>query len=181
MRRSCGLIGTLVMALLSLSPALKAGGEDEEVGFRFQYAAKFTCGFVSLTAVDRVIQGQCATAVAIHNPLTKDVTLWKKIALVFPPVLRRKTKIRIKRGTRKIGGSERLAAANGGRRRLERVRSGACGGVVDRLAEREGLASEPEPLGSQRPTPRMPLFPGRLRYARRATAETEGRSVRRTA
>jgi hypothetical protein len=85
MRKSCGLIGTLVIALLSLSPALKAGGEDEEVGFRFQYAAKFTCGFVPLTAVDRVIQGQYATAVAIHNPQTKDVTLRKKIALVFPP------------------------------------------------------------------------------------------------
>jgi hypothetical protein len=47
MRRSCGLISTLVIlvALSSLSPAVKAGN-DEELRFRFQYAAKFTRGFV---------------------------------------------------------------------------------------------------------------------------------------
>jgi hypothetical protein len=73
-----------VIALFSLSPVLKAG-DDEEQRFRFQYAAKFTCGFVPSTAVDRVIQGQYATAVAIHNPQRKDMTLRKKIALVFPP------------------------------------------------------------------------------------------------
>ena len=54
MRRSCGLIGTLVIALSSLSPAVRAG-DDEKVGFRFQYAAKFTCGLVP--PGERNIQG----------------------------------------------------------------------------------------------------------------------------
>ncbi len=86
MRRSCGLISTLVIlvVLLSLSPAVRAG-DDEELRFRFQYAAKFSCGSVPLGAIAPVIQGHYATAVAIHNPQRKAVTLRKKIALVFPP------------------------------------------------------------------------------------------------
>jgi hypothetical protein len=78
-------MGTLVIALLSLSPALKAGGDDEEPGFRFQYAAKFSCGSVPAGVRAPVVQGQYATAVAIHNPQKKDITLRKKVALVFPP------------------------------------------------------------------------------------------------
>jgi hypothetical protein len=84
MRRTGGLIGTLVIVLLSLSPAVKAN-DDDDVGFRFQYAAKFSCGSVPVGMTAPVIQGQYATAVAIHNPHRKDVTLRKKIALVFPP------------------------------------------------------------------------------------------------
>jgi hypothetical protein len=84
MRKSGGLISTFVIALLSLSPAVKAH-DDEEPGFRFQYAAKFSCGSVPVGVSAPVVQGQYATAVAIHNPQRKDLTLQKKIALVVPP------------------------------------------------------------------------------------------------
>jgi hypothetical protein len=84
MRKSCGLISTLVITLLSLSPAVKAN-DDDEPGFRFQYAAKFSCGSVAAGVLAPVMPGQYTTAVAIHNPQAKDVTLRKKVALVFPP------------------------------------------------------------------------------------------------
>ena len=53
--------------------------------YRFQYAAKFVCGFDPSGAILRVIPGQWATSVLIHNPQHKKVKIRKKVALTFPP------------------------------------------------------------------------------------------------
>jgi hypothetical protein len=85
MRTSFRLMSTLVVLIVLFSLSSVATAGDKENPFRFQYAAKFTCGAVPPGDTDRVIPGQYATAVAVHNPQSRDVTLRKKIALVFPP------------------------------------------------------------------------------------------------
>ena len=49
-----------------------------------QYAAQFTCG-ANPQATPRVLPGQYATSVNIHNPEESPVVFRKRIALTFPP------------------------------------------------------------------------------------------------
>lgn len=50
----------------------------------YQYAAQFTCG-TNPQATARVLPGQYATSVNIHNPKDSNTQFRKKIALTFPP------------------------------------------------------------------------------------------------
>ena len=78
MRKLC--IGSLAAAALLFS----FGGIAQAASFKFQYAAKFVCGFDPPPAFLRVAPGQYATSVLIHNPQRKSVTIRKKVALTFP-------------------------------------------------------------------------------------------------
>lgn len=51
---------------------------------RLQYAAKFICGVDPPGSVFRILPGQYATAISIHNPDSRPVALSKRIALTFP-------------------------------------------------------------------------------------------------
>ena len=73
-------VGTLAAVAL-----LFIGGMGEAAKFRYQYAAKFVCGFDPPGAFVRVAPGQYATTVAVHNPQGDSVTIRKKVALTFPP------------------------------------------------------------------------------------------------
>ncbi len=53
---------------------------------QFSYAAAFTCGLSPQTAFVRVVPGQYATAVQIHNPSLSEVTLRRRLSLTFPNV-----------------------------------------------------------------------------------------------
>ncbi len=69
-----------LIAVAILTPASAAAER-----FKFQYAAKFVCGFDPPGAFVRVTPGQYATSVLIHNPQRKAVKIRKKVALTFPP------------------------------------------------------------------------------------------------
>ncbi len=60
----------------------------QELKFKFQYAAKFVCG-TNPAARPRVLPGDYATAINIHNPNNRSVVLRKKVALTFPPAAQR--------------------------------------------------------------------------------------------
>jgi len=80
-KRNSFIISVFAMfiACQFLSPAA-AMGQDVV----FQYAAKFVCGENS-AGIDRILPGQYATAINIHNPFIIPVTFNKRIALTFPP------------------------------------------------------------------------------------------------
>ena len=66
-------------------PVSQAGAQQEEIRARFEYVAQFTCGVDPPPAVFRVVPGLYATAVNIHNPNSRSVTLRKNVSLTFPP------------------------------------------------------------------------------------------------
>ena len=51
---------------------------------RFQYAAKFVCGFNGVDRL-RVAPGLYTTAINIFNPSNRTISFRKKIALTYPP------------------------------------------------------------------------------------------------
>lgn len=71
-------LGMFVVPVMLL--AASAAADD----LRFQYAAKFVCG-LNPTPVVRILPGQYATAVNIHNPGYEPVVLRERVALTFPP------------------------------------------------------------------------------------------------
>ena len=72
-----------VAVLVPVTPAAENSEKSQKA--RFQYAAKFVCGYDPPPAFVRVSPGQYATSVAIHNPQNKRVWIRKKVALTFPP------------------------------------------------------------------------------------------------
>ena len=77
---SFGVLAVIPGAFLAFSDA--AGAQTR---FKFQYSAKFVCG-TNLTESLRILPGDYATAVNIHNPDgSRTARLRKKIALTFPP------------------------------------------------------------------------------------------------
>lgn len=85
-KRSSLLISSFVSFVVVLPLLLPAmANADGKTNFRFQYAAKFVCGWDPPGVVERVIPGQYATAVAIHNPNRRSVTFRKKLTVTFPP------------------------------------------------------------------------------------------------
>ena len=51
---------------------------------RFSYAAQFTCGLDPAGKFARIVPGQYATAVNVHNPSGRDVVVRQRLALTFP-------------------------------------------------------------------------------------------------
>ena len=82
-RHSFGLSLVIWVAVLSFSLPL---ADEPGSGFRprFQYSAEVVCGFNPPGSVLRIVPGQYATTVNIHNPNNR-VELRMKLALVFPP------------------------------------------------------------------------------------------------
>ncbi len=78
-----GLVGS--SALLSTLDRAHATDPGISRNSRFLYVAMFSCGFDPPGAFQRLIPGQYATSIAIHNPSRKPVTLRKTVALSFPP------------------------------------------------------------------------------------------------
>ena len=75
-----------VAVLVPVTPAAENSEKSQKSGkARFQYAAKFVCGFDPPPAFVRVSPGQYATSVLIHNPQRDRVWIRKKLALTFPP------------------------------------------------------------------------------------------------
>jgi hypothetical protein len=62
--------GVVAAVLATLIPGLASAQT-----MRFQYAAKFVCGFDPPPAFVRVAPGQYATSVAVHNPQRTPVLL----------------------------------------------------------------------------------------------------------
>lgn len=75
-----GVVGVLVGASALLSTLDFAHATP-----RFFYVAMFSCGFDPPGAFQRLIPGQYATSIAIHNPSSSQITFRKKVALSFPP------------------------------------------------------------------------------------------------
>jgi len=76
-------VAVIVVAVLALV-STAAQAKDEDRRFKFQYAAKIVCGCDPQPAIPRIIPGQYATSVNIHNPSGREATLRKKLALTFP-------------------------------------------------------------------------------------------------
>ena len=74
--------GVLLLPLAVLT-AIPSWSQDAR--FRFSYAAKFVCGLDPAGTDVRVIPGQYATSVAVHNPSRTDTTIRKRVSLTFPP------------------------------------------------------------------------------------------------
>ena len=77
-----GVVAVIGIGLVLLPVSVTA----DEAKFKFRYAAKFVCG-PNPGATERVLPGDYATAVNIHNPNNKSIVLRKKIALTFPPAV----------------------------------------------------------------------------------------------
>ena len=75
-----GVVAVIGIGLVLLPVSVTA----HEAKFKFRYAAKFVCG-LNPGAIQRILPGDYATAVNIHNPSNKSVVLRKTIALTFPP------------------------------------------------------------------------------------------------
>ena len=56
----------VIVAIIAAAILTPVSADDQQ--FRFQYAAKFVCGFDPPDAFVRVAPGQYATTVLIHNP-----------------------------------------------------------------------------------------------------------------
>ena len=76
----CILIGALFLAAAP-TPDEKENGRN---GVKFTYAAQVTCGFDPPSGILRIMPGQYATAVHVHNPTAESVTFRKRLALTFP-------------------------------------------------------------------------------------------------
>ena len=80
-----------ILAILSISiflftisvSAQESNDQQSDRSF-YQYAAQFTCG-ANPQAIARVLPGQYATSVNIHNPHGSNIELRKRVALTFPP------------------------------------------------------------------------------------------------
>ena len=72
----------LACALVAL-PLVAANATDREPN-RFSYTAPFVCGFDPDPAFQRILPGQYATTIMVHNPNRGPVTFQKRIALTFP-------------------------------------------------------------------------------------------------
>ncbi len=81
--RKTALVG--VVGGLAGASALLSTLDHAHAGTRFLYVAMFSCGFDPPVAFQRIIPGQYATSIAIHNPSNNQITLRKKVALSFPP------------------------------------------------------------------------------------------------
>ncbi len=66
---------------------------DEEISHKYEYAAKFVCGFQTDKWDMRLARGNYATAINIHNPNKDTVKFRKKLALTFPAKEQRPGKI----------------------------------------------------------------------------------------
>ncbi len=75
-------VAVIVVAVLALVSTTAQADEDRR--FKFQYAAKIVCVCDPQPAIPRIIPGQYATSVNIHNPSDREATLRKKLALTFP-------------------------------------------------------------------------------------------------
>ena len=75
---------TFLPLILTLMVGLPMAGDHFNA--KFQYAAKFVCGFNPQTT-ERILPGLYATAINIHNPSHKPVVFSKKVALTFPPAV----------------------------------------------------------------------------------------------
>ncbi len=75
-----GVVAVIGIGLVLLPVSVTA----DEANFDFQYAAKFVCG-TNPSAPERILPGDYATAVNIHNPNNESVLLRKTIALTVPP------------------------------------------------------------------------------------------------
>ncbi len=73
------------VAMIAVAILVPVSAADQD--FKFQYAAKFVCGFDPPPAFVRVSPGQYATSVLIHNPQKRPVWIRKKVALTFPPAV----------------------------------------------------------------------------------------------
>ena len=83
-KRSLLLVSSVVTVIATLFLTLGyVRGESSTDSFKFQYAAKFVCGKNPAKRV-RVLPGQYATAVNIHNPNSRAVRIRTKLALTFP-------------------------------------------------------------------------------------------------
>ena len=76
----CILIGVLFLAAASASDE----EENRSDKVRFSYAAQVTCGLDPPTGILRIMPGQYATVIHIHNPTMDPVTFRKRLALTFP-------------------------------------------------------------------------------------------------
>lgn len=77
----------LFTAAVSAQESDTTQGDDSSLpipGKTIQYAAQFTCG-ANPQATARVLPGQYATSVNIHNSKESPVVFRKRIALTFPP------------------------------------------------------------------------------------------------
>lgn len=59
----------------------------------FEYAAKFICGLQKDPDDSRLMPGRYGTEINVHNPGTRKVTFFKKLALTFPPGEQRPGKV----------------------------------------------------------------------------------------
>ena len=77
-----GVVAVIGIGLVLLPVSVTA----DEATFKFRYAAKFVCG-PNPGATERVLPGDYATAINVHNPNNKSVVIRKNIALTFPPAV----------------------------------------------------------------------------------------------
>ena len=83
MTRSALVVFSL-FAICSACGNLGHAADRQPIRGVFQYAAKFICG-ENPTTVVRVLPGQYATAINIHNPNPEPALIRKNVALTFPP------------------------------------------------------------------------------------------------
>jgi hypothetical protein len=77
------------LAVLAVNPATgeasAVGGSQVVIADSFEYAVKLVCGIQKDEESLKLVRGQYATAINIHNPNEAPVEFFKKLALTDPP------------------------------------------------------------------------------------------------
>ena len=99
------------LGVLAVNPATgeasAVGGSQVVIAGSFEYAVKLICGIQEDKESLKLVRGQYATAINIHNPNEAGVEFFKKVALTDPPGGQRPGKI-LEIGTDKLGPDEAL-------------------------------------------------------------------------
>lgn len=99
------------LQVLAVNPtsgeAAAVGGSQVVIADSYEYAAKLVCGIQEDPKSLKLVRGQYATAINIHNPNESAIEFFKKLALTDPPGGQRPGKI-LKIGTDKLQPDQAL-------------------------------------------------------------------------
>lgn len=99
------------LEVLAVNPtsgtASAIGGSQVVIADSYEYAVKLVCGYQKDPESLKLVRGQYATAINIHNPNDSSIEFFKKLALTDPPGGQRPGKI-LEIGTDKLGPDQAL-------------------------------------------------------------------------
>ena len=79
----CGLPIVLLLST-TLRTSEPAASHRADQSARFSYSAQVTCGFDPPAALSRILPGQYATSILIHNPGERSTHVTMRLSLSFP-------------------------------------------------------------------------------------------------